>query len=257
MRRRTIATLGAGAAASLLAGGVALAQVTPQGIGPGGAMGGGMRGLMRGVGTMMGSRGAPEGMPGIGRMGSGAGHGAGMGAFAADADRWFIEEMIPHHEDAVIMADLALVQAEHAELKALAQQITSTQSQEIAQMRSWYQAWYGTADVPPGAMSQMHESMAPMMDMMRGMTGTSTGPMGLMGGMHSDPRSIDGARPFDKAFIEHMVPHHQMAVMMSTHALANAQRPELQALLHAIITSQSAEIGQMQNWYRAWYATAP
>ena len=250
MRRRTIATVAAGAAASVVAGGVALAQSAP-GFGPGrgGPMGGGMSGLggMMGMGGMMGGRAAPQGQaPGM--MG-------GMMGASAEADRWFIEEMIPHHEDAVVMADLALAQAEHAELKTLAQQIKTTQSQEIAQMRAWYLAWYGTADIPNGAMEQMHESMAPMMAMMhRMMHGTNAaGPMAGMGAMHADPMSIDGAKPFDKAFIEHMIPHHQMAVMMATHALAGAQKPEMQTLLQSIITSQSAEIRQMQTWHHAWY----
>ena len=244
MRRRTIATAAAGAAGAVVLGGAALAQSMP-GAGPAG----------------MGSMGGMMARPGMGGMGGMRGMG-GMMSATAEADRWFIEEMIPHHEDAVVMADLAPAQAEHAELKALAQQIKATQSQEITQMRDWYRAWYGTADVPPGAMDEMHESMAPMMAMMQRMMGGMGTPagaagampiMGAMGAMHADPKSIDGARPFDKAFIEHMVPHHQMAVMMSSHALAGAQKPELVALLQSIITSQSAEIRQMLAWYRTWY----
>ncbi|HET7770255.1 MAG TPA: DUF305 domain-containing protein [Chloroflexota bacterium] len=241
MRRRTVAVIAGTAVFAvvpLAARGVALAQYGPMGylrgpVGRGGGMGMGMGGMMGSGGAgMMG------GMPMMDQVA---------------ADRWFIEEMIPHHEDAVVMANLALAQAEHAELKALAQQIKATQTKEIADMRTWYRAWFGAAEVPPGAMDQMHDAMGPMMDMMMGR---------MMGGvpqtrdaMHADPRSIDGARPFDRAFIEHMIPHHQMAVMMATHALAAAERPELQALLQSIITGQSAEIRQMQTWYRAWYGT--
>jgi hypothetical protein len=73
--------------------------------------------------------------------------------------------------------------------------------------------------------------------------------------MHAwmNPRVIDGAQPFDKAFVELMIPHHAMAVMMSNHALAGVQQPELRAMLESIISSQSAEIQQMRQWYRDWY----
>ena len=54
----------------------------------------------------------------------------------ADIDRHFIEQMIPHHEDAVLMAELALTKAEHPELRELAANIKGDQSREIDQMRS-------------------------------------------------------------------------------------------------------------------------
>ncbi len=64
-----------------------------------------------------------------------------------DIDRHFIEQMIPHHEDAVLMAELALTKAEHPELRELATNIKRDQSREIDQMRSWYRSWYGS--IPP------------------------------------------------------------------------------------------------------------
>jgi uncharacterized protein (DUF305 family) len=159
-----------------------------------------------------------------------AGPGGGP-AMSMDMARHFIEAMIPHHDDAVIMAELALTQAEHPELRALAADIKRVQTDEINLMRQWYQAWYGTS-VPASAMG------------------------GAMPGMAShDPRAIDGAQPFDKAFIEEMIPHHQMAVMMATMAERGVTQPELRALLASIRTSQSAEIDLMRTWYEAWYGT--
>jgi len=161
----------------------------------------------------------------------GSGHNAGM---TMDAARHFIERMIPHHEDAVKMAALAPIQAEHAELRILAATITRTQTNEIARMRQWYRAWYGVA-VPQGGGMGGHQMGGAM-----GMTSTT---------------SLDGARPFDKTFIEQMIPHHQMAVMGSTMTLQRVDRPELRQLLQSIIESQSAEISQMRTWYQAWYGT--
>jgi uncharacterized protein (DUF305 family) len=220
-------------------------QATP---GPSGAPGGAMMGPggMGGMAGMMGVMGQMHGM-----MGAASGAMPGMmGAATTAADQWFIQEMVPHHEDAVVMADLALAQAEHPELKALAQRIKEVQTDEIARMRAWYQAWYGTADVPQGWMDQMHDAMTQALP---GRPGPGAGSFGGPAAMHADPASIDGVQPFDKAFIEHMVPHHQMAVMMSTMALRNAEQPELRQLLQSIISDQQAEIQQMLTWYQQWY----
>jgi uncharacterized protein (DUF305 family) len=162
----------------------------------------------------MAGMGAQQGMPGAG------------GGTAMDVGQHFIQEMIPHHDDAVTMADLALQQAEHPELAQLAEDITRVQTAEIEQMRAWYQQWYGT-DVPPGT----------------------------MGSIGHDAQSLDGAQPFDQAFIEQMIPHHEQAVMMATMALRFTDRPELRTLLQSIITSQTAEIEQMRSWYQQWYGT--
>ena len=154
-----------------------------------------------------------------------------------DVEAHYIREMVPHHEDAVAMAELALQQAEHPEIGQLAGAIKETQTQEIAQLRTWYRQWYG-AEVPPSMMASM--PMPAGMD--RGMPGM-------------DPAALDGATPFDQAFVEAMVPHHRMAVMMSTMALGGAQRTELRALLQQIVAGQSPEIERMLEWYRQWYGS--
>lgn len=59
-------------------------------------------------------------------------------------DAAFIEEMIPHHEDAILMAEEVKEGAEHAEIRQLADSIIAAQSAEIAQMKAWYKAWFGT-----------------------------------------------------------------------------------------------------------------
>jgi uncharacterized protein (DUF305 family) len=167
---------------------------------------------------------------------------------AGDPDRRFIEEMIPHHQDAVDMAGLALARAEHPEVRGLATAIEATQTEEIAQMTAWYRAWYG-ADVPPSRMGAGPGAGRGFAG--RGMMGGPAGMMGMTG--RRDPAALTQAQPFDKAFIEQMVPHHQMAVMMSAMTLPGARRPELIALLQSIVAGQSAEIRQMRAWYRAWY----
>lgn len=57
-------------------------------------------------------------------------------------DEAFIDEMIIHHEGAIDMAELALTNAKHQEIKGLAKEIISAQTREIEQMKSWKNAWY-------------------------------------------------------------------------------------------------------------------
>jgi uncharacterized protein (DUF305 family) len=57
-------------------------------------------------------------------------------------DKAFIEEMITHHEGAVVMAQMALTNAKHDEIKTMANAIISAQTSEIAQMKEWLTSWY-------------------------------------------------------------------------------------------------------------------
>ena len=147
-----------------------------------------------------------------------------------DLDRQFIEEMIPHHEDAVLMAELALKKSDNEEIIKLAENIKREQSREIDEMRSWYKLWYGT-DVPEyvGGMSQ-----------------------GMMSG-GTDLESLENAELFDKEFIEQMIPHHQMALMMVSMMLQGTEHVEMQKLAEDIVRTQTEEINQMNDWYNEWY----
>lgn len=69
---------------------------------------------------------------------------AGLYGKTGDAfDQAFLAEMIVHHEGAVEMAQAALRDAKHAELKQMAEAIIAAQTQEIEQMKTWQKSWYG------------------------------------------------------------------------------------------------------------------
>lgn len=155
----------------------------------------------------------------------------------ANALDWhFIEQMIPHHEGAIAMANLALEKAKRPEIRTLAQAIIGAQESENQQMKSWYKDWFGK-DVPKGSA------------MMGGMMS--------QGGMHmggsEDLTALRNAQDFDKVFIEQMIPHHQMAIMMANMLESGSNQPEMQQLAKNIISSQAKEIQQMQGWYATWY----
>lgn len=153
-------------------------------------------------------------------------------------DSHFIEQMIPHHEDAITMANLALSRAERSEIKILSGDIIKDQSEEIDQMEQWYKSWFGNE--VPGISTSAGRGMGMMM---RG---------GMMGN-ETDIKTLENAKPFDKEFIEQMIPHHQMAVMMAQMLLSSTNRPEMKQLAENIIAAQTKEINQMREWYQNWY----
>jgi uncharacterized protein (DUF305 family) len=140
-------------------------------------------------------------------------------------DAMFIDGMIEHHQGAIDMAEMALDQAEHEEIRSLADTIIAAQSSEIKQMQSWRTEWY-----PDLAAT---EGMA--MDM---------GQMSI---------SEDEAIPFDQRFLEAMISHHQGAIDMAEMALEQAEHEEIRTLAASILEVQSVEIKQMRGWLQEWY----
>ena len=194
--------------------------------------------------SAQGAPAAVEPAPTTPLSGMGWGRGA-MGQRSADAR--FIVMMIPHHQGAIAMAELAASRSRRPEIKALAQRIITSQSREIAQMRQWYRQWYG-GDVP----NWTRAGLGPAAGM--GMGGGMGMGMGLPG-MATSLAVLKSAPDFDRAFIEQMIPHHRMGVMMASHAEWNTQHPQLRALEEAMVQVQSEEIEQMAQWYRQWFGT--
>lgn len=60
----------------------------------------------------------------------------------AEFDKAFIDEMIPHHQGAVVMAEMVLKQTDRKELQDLARAIIEAQNKEIQQMSDWRAAWF-------------------------------------------------------------------------------------------------------------------
>jgi uncharacterized protein (DUF305 family) len=148
------------------------------------------------------------------------------------SDRAFIDAMVPHHQGAIAMAEVALKNAEHEEIKELSRNIVSTQQSEIEELKSIKKEEFGTSNVPM--------EMSP--EQMRGM------------GMMMDPQELANREPFDKAFINAMIPHHQSAIYMSQVAQEESKIPEIKELAGNIVTAQKREIEQMKQWRKQWYS---
>lgn len=145
-------------------------------------------------------------------------------------DKTFLSNMIVHHQGAVDMAKLALTNAKHQELKDLANNIITAQQKEITNMTDWQKQW----NYPSTSTDSMMGSMDGMNAMLTGKTGDD----------------------FDKSFIEQMIMHHQSAIEMATPGATNAYHQDVKDLSKAIVTAQTSEITQMQQWQKAWGYTS-
>ena len=162
----------------------------------------------------------------------------GNNKMMGNLDKHFIEQMIPHHDGAVAMAKLALEKSKRSEIKTLANAIIAGQTKEIVDMTGWYKNWFGK-DVPKVSSGMMGGGMMSQSGM-------------HMGGQE-DMKALETATDFDKAFLEAMIPHHQLALMMVQMLETGTNRPEMIQLAKNITASQSKEIKDMQGWYQEWY----
>jgi uncharacterized protein (DUF305 family) len=163
-----------------------------------------------------------------------------LGPADAEFDLRFIDAMTPHHQGAVVMAKEAQQKSKRPEIQKLAADIIKAQDKEIAQMKQWRTAWHPKASTEPVAYNAKTGKSMPMaQDQMNGMM------------MNMDLGAADDQ--FDLRFINAMIPHHEGAVVMAQDALNKSKRPEIQKLAQDIISSQKAEIKQMQQWKQAWY----
>lgn len=154
----------------------------------------------------------------------------------SDADIIFAQLMIPHHEQAVQMADMALKQASASGVLQLAQQIKDAQDPEIQQMRGWLGTW-GAPERMAGVHGMDHGDMD--------MGGQSAG--GMMS--REDMSALMNAQgsDFDQMWLEMMIEHHQGAIAMAESVKQKSQNSDVIALSDSIISAQEAEIATMQR----------
>jgi uncharacterized protein (DUF305 family) len=156
-----------------------------------------------------------------------------------DADVTFTQNMIPHHQQAIEMAQLVDSHTDRPELRKLADSIESSQSQEITQLQGWLRSWGKPMTPSEGHGGHGDTEMPGMMteaDMRRLMAATGT--------------------EFDLAFVEMMATHHQGAIAMANTERKEGSLPEVTRLAEQIIDSQQDEIEQLQRWKMEWSTAA-
>jgi uncharacterized protein (DUF305 family) len=144
-----------------------------------------------------------------------------------DADVAFATQMIPHHQQAVTMADLALRKATTADVKSLATAIKAAQAPEIEQLSGWLTGW-GKPVPTPGEHS--------------GHTMT-----GMMSPQEMDDLNKATGSMFDRMWVEMMIKHHQGAVAMAKTEQTSGKDAASIALAAKIQAAQTTEIATMQR----------
>lgn len=169
-------------------------------------------------------------MNGDGSMG-GMDHGASGGTSSSSykgSDLAFAQMMIPHHEQAVEMANLALEKSTNEDVRSLATRIKNEQTPEIKKMKGWISSSDSSMDGPM----------------------KTDDPESEMGGMISDDemKALMNATPenFDSLFLKGMIAHHQGAVRM-TKMIRGSKNPKVRLFAKAIVTAQSGEIAEMKE----------
>ncbi|WP_298229713.1 DUF305 domain-containing protein [Gryllotalpicola sp.] len=170
------------------------------------------------------------GMPGMDNGSMPTTPSTGTTAFNS-ADEMFLTMMIPHHEQAIQMADVILGKdGIDPRVTALAQQIKDAQGPEITTMKSWLKGW-----------GMPYPSATPS-----GMAGMDQGD-GMMS--QNDMTALENATGVDAArlFLTGMITHHQGAIQMAQSVIDSGHDPKVVALAKKISAAQTAEITTMQS----------
>jgi uncharacterized protein (DUF305 family) len=154
------------------------------------------------------------------------GHGSSSSSNAnyTGADIMFLQMMIPHHQQAIDISNLAMKASSDSELLELAKIIARDQAAEIKQMKAWLK--------DAGASEDMGHSMDGM------------------GGMLNDDElaalSAATGKEFDTLWLKGMTEHHDGAIHM-TQMIEDAQNADIKAFGAKVIKDQSEQIAQMKK----------
>jgi uncharacterized protein (DUF305 family) len=159
------------------------------------------------------------------------------------ADRAYVTMMIEHHQQALVMTDLAPDRARSAKVRRIAERIAAAQGPEIEAMRGWQQTTGGPAGEGQGG-HEGHEGH-------EGQGGNGRGGTADMPGM-ATPKQLDALRAakgtgFDALFLKLMIAHHRGAVSMATDVLARGNNVRVEEMATEVIAQQSSEIRRMRQ----------
>jgi uncharacterized protein (DUF305 family) len=150
-----------------------------------------------------------------------------------DADVTFIQNMIPHHQQAIELAELVDSHTKRPQLRTLADRIVASQGQEVTLMQGWLQRWG-----KPAAGAGMDHQMP-----------------GMMSDSEMRQLMLKKGADFDLAFVDMMTAHHEGAIEMANTELRDGSLPEVKRLAQQIIDAQQGEIDQFAQWQKEWRST--
>lgn len=145
----------------------------------------------------------------------------------SNMDIMFAQMMIPHHQQAVDMSNLALEKSSSGEILALAKQIRDAQAPEIQEMQHWLEH--------AGVFETPNHDMGHDMD------------MGMLSAEEMAALESAEGEAFDVLYLEGMIAHHEGAIDMAQMILKSSN-PEVRELGEAIVSSQTEEIELMRSY---------
>lgn len=143
------------------------------------------------------------------------------------ADVMFLQMMIPHHQQAIDISNIALKTSKDSELLALADTIIKAQTVEILQMNTWLKEAEATTD--------MGHSMS--------------GLGGMLDDAELSALSAATGKTFDTLWLEGIIGHHDGAIHMTT-MIRDASNPDIKSFGANVVKDQSAQIVQMKAMLR-------
>jgi uncharacterized protein (DUF305 family) len=133
-------------------------------------------------------------------------------------DEEFINQMIPHHQEAIDTSNIVISKSKNTQIKQFAEDVINVQTSEVNQMKGWYSTWFGKEYAP-------HSNYMPMMGSLMQLNGEE----------------------LEKEYITGMIAHHKGAIDMAKQILATTQRPEIKKMAEVIISVQAEEVNTLQN----------
>jgi uncharacterized protein (DUF305 family) len=151
------------------------------------------------------------------------------GAPYTKADVEFMQGMIAHHAQAIVMSRMAESHKANPRLLKLTMKIDQSQLPEILQMQGWLKDFKQFA---PDTSSWRTMHMDGMLD-------------------EKQMKELDDARgvEFDRAFLKYMIMHHEGALKMVADLFAvplAGQQVDVNIFANDVVTAQTAEIGIMK-----------
>lgn len=142
-------------------------------------------------------------------------------------DEEFLDNAIPHHEGAVVMAQSALTNSDRPEIREFANAVITGESASIDQLYKWRRDWYGKSD------RIFLDQVKPEVSMVKDLGGKDT--------------------EFDLRFLNAMIDHHEGAIKMLNGILIPTTRPEIHSTAVNGVIALSKDVQMMEAWRKEWY----
>lgn len=167
-----------------------------------------------------------------------------------DADVRFLTHMIPHHAQALVMTGMVPARTTNGAIRLIADRITVSQRDEIAQMQRWLRT-HGESvpavDTMPPAEAAGHGTAGGHVT--HAPDTAHAGMPGMLTAAQLSRLAAARGAEFDRLFLEFMIQHHQGALTMVSELLTagGAQESGMFALASEIESDQLMEIQRMQR----------